>query len=427
MSSPGPEHPSTPAPEPDAARIRATLSAPLPLPGGQVVKNRLLKSAMSETLATPSHGVSPELVRLYRTWAEGGIGLSVTGNVMVDPAALGEPSNVVIEDERDLPMLAEWAQAAKSQGGLVYMQLNHPGRQVTRGLNAESVAPSAVPFRGTLARAMPTPRALTEAEIQALIARFAAAAAVAATAGFDGAQLHGAHGYLVSQFLSPHTNRRTDAWGGTPDGRRRFLLEVLRAMRAATPPGFGVAVKLNSADFQRGGITEEEAMDTVAALSSEGLSFIEVSGGPYEAPAMMSSRQSTREREAYFLTFAEKARERCALPLCVTGGFRSGRAMAAALDSGAVDLVGLARPLGVQPDLPRALCTEGDIQVTLPQPRTGLAAVDRMGMVELLWYEGQMHRMGRGQPPAPDASALATLFSTVSKLGLQAILPRRHR
>lgn len=412
---------------PDAAAIRATLAAPLTLPGGQVVKNRLLKSAMSESLGTAAHAPSPALVTLYRTWAEGGLGLSVTGNVMVDRRALGEPGNVVVEDDRDLPTLWEWATAGQSQGGLIYMQLNHPGRQVTRGVNAESVAPSAVPFHGVMARAMPTPRALSDAEIQDIVRRFATAAAVAAAAGFDGVQIHGAHGYLVSQFLSPHTNLREDRWGGSPANRRRFLLEVVHAIRAATPSDFGLAVKLNSADFQRGGITEEEAMDTVAALSDEGLAFIEVSGGTYEAPAMMSPRQSTREREAYFLSFAEQVRGRCQVPLCVTGGFRSGGAMAAAVRSGAIDLVGLARPLALRPDLPAALCAQGEVAITLPQPRTGVAALDRLGMIELLWYEHQLHRIGQGLPPDAEASALRTLLGVAWSQGIGALLPRRRR
>lgn len=415
------------APMTDAAAIRQTLSRPLSLPCGQVVPNRLLKSAMSETLGTEDHRPTPELVRLYRTWAEGGIGLSVTGNVMVDRGALGEPANVCIEDDRDLALLQEWAQAGRSAGGLCYVQLNHPGRQVPRFLNAEAVSPSAVPFGSRLAPYMAKPRALTGEEIEALVQRFSTAAAVVAAAGFDGVQLHGAHGYLVSQFLSPLTNQRTDGWGGSAEGRRRFVLEVIAAMRAATPAGFGVAIKINSADFQRGGTTEEESTATIQALAEAGVDFVEVSGGTYEAPAMMAPKQSTREREAYFLAFAERLRQHVRVPLAVTGGFRSGAAMAEAVDSGALDLVGLARPLGVWPDLPAALLSQGDVQVELPRVRTGIRALDRMGMVELLWYEAQLHRMGQGKAPWPGLPALLALAQAGWSHGLHAVLPRRGR
>lgn len=408
-----------------ADHIRTTLAAPFTLPSGQIVKNRLLKSAMSETLGTAGNRVSPELVQLYRTWAEGGIGLSVTGNVMVDRRALGEPGNVCIEDDSDLAAISDWATAGKSAGGLIYMQLNHPGRQVPRGINPQAVAPSAVPFSDKLARFMATSRALREDEILDIVQRFATAAAVAARAGFDGAQVHGAHGYLVSQFLSPLTNQRADAWGGSAENRRRFVIEVIRAMKAATPDDFGIAIKINSADFQRGGITEEESMATIAALGEEGVAFVEVSGGTYEAPAMMSPKESTREREAYFLAFAEKLREHLDLPLCVTGGFRSGAAMAAAVDSGAVDLVGLARPLGVRPTLPNELCQQGDITVELPQVATGIKQLDRMGMVELLWYERQLHRMGKGLDPKPSEHALLALSAYAWQNGLAAMKPRR--
>jgi 2,4-dienoyl-CoA reductase-like NADH-dependent reductase (Old Yellow Enzyme family) len=398
------------------------------LPCGQVVPNRLLKSAMSETLGTKDNRPTQRLVQLYRTWAEGGIGLSVTGNVMVDRGALGEPGNVVIEDDRDLPLLQEWAAAGKSAGGLIYVQLNHPGRQVPRFRNDGAVAPSAVPFGPRLAKTMATARALEATEIEGLVQRFATAAAVVAAAGFDGVQLHGAHGYLVSQFLSPLTNQRADGWGGSADGRRRFVLEVIGAMRAATPDGFGVAIKINSADFQRGGITEDESMGTIAALAEAGVDFVEVSGGTYEAPAMMVDRkQSTQEREAYFLDFAVKLRERLDLPLAVTGGFRSGAAMAAAVDSGALDLVGLARPLGIRPRLPAELLEQGDLRVELPAVGTGIKAIDGLGMVELLWYERQLHRMGKGLEPQPGIGGLRALVGYAWDNGLRAMQPRRGR
>jgi 2,4-dienoyl-CoA reductase-like NADH-dependent reductase (Old Yellow Enzyme family) len=196
--------------------MTVTLDQPLRLPCGVVLPNRLLKSAMSESLATLDNHVTPELIRLYARWAEGGIGLCITGNVMIDKRALGEPGNVVLQDARDLPLLQAWAKAGSAHGTALWMQLNHPGKQVPRGLNTQSVSPSAVPFRAEMQGMFATPRALTEAEIEDLITRFGNSAALAKQAGFGGVQIHGAHGYLVSQFLSPHHNRREDAWGGTP-------------------------------------------------------------------------------------------------------------------------------------------------------------------------------------------------------------------
>jgi 2,4-dienoyl-CoA reductase-like NADH-dependent reductase (Old Yellow Enzyme family) len=191
-----------------------TLDQPLRLPCGAVLANRQLKSAMSESLATYDNRITDALVRLYERWAQGGIGVCVTGNVMVDRRALGEPGNVVLEDDRDMALLQRWAEAGRGHNTAIWMQLNHPGKQVPRGLNREAVSPSAVPFRPDLQRFFATPRALEAKEIEELVTRFATSAAFAKRAGFSGVQIHGAHGYLVSQFLSPHHNIREDAWGG---------------------------------------------------------------------------------------------------------------------------------------------------------------------------------------------------------------------
>jgi len=157
---------------------------------------------------------------------------------MIDRGALGEPGNVVIERDEHLAALTAWAHAATRGGAQCWVQLNHPGKQAPKGLNRENVAPSAVPFRPDMQAFFPTPRELTDAEVRALVARFGVAAGVVKRAGFTGVQIHGAHGYLVSQFLSPHHNRREDEWGGTPEKRRRFVLAVYRAMREAVGPDF---------------------------------------------------------------------------------------------------------------------------------------------------------------------------------------------
>jgi len=391
----------------------STLAQPLTLTRGAVIKNRLLKSAMSEALGTREGAPLPGLAQLYRVWAAGGVGLCVTGNVMIDRRALGEPGNVVIEDARDLPALQDWAQAATGQGTQCWVQLNHPGKQAPKGLNRETVGPSAVPFRRDMQKFFATPRALDGAEIDALIQRYATAAGVVRQAGFSGVQIHGAHGYLVSQFLSPHHNIRSDEWGGSPDKRRRFVLAVYGAMRAAVGPDFPIGIKLNSADFQRGGFTEEESLDTVRALAQAGIDLIEISGGTYEAPAMTGVRakgpapkDSTREREAYFLAFAEKARAAVQTPLAVTGGFRSAEGMAQAISSGAVDMVGIARSLAIEPDLPaRLLAGQSPLHQIRPIT-TGIKAIDKLGLLEVSWYTGQLKRISQGLPVKPGESGL---------------------
>lgn len=393
--------------------VKSVLTHSLTLPNGVVVKNRLVKSAMSEALGDRSGAPTPELTRLYQAWADGGVGLCVTGNVMTDRRALGEPGNVVIEDERDLAALTEWAKAATANGTQAWVQLNHPGKQAPKGLNKETVAPSAVPFRADMKAFFATPRALTDAEVRQLVQRYAAAAKVVKKAGFTGVQIHGAHGYLVSQFLSPHHNTRTDDWGGSPEKRRHFVLEVYAAMRKAVGAKFPIGIKLNSADFQRGGFTEEESLDTILALADAGIDLIEISGGTYEAPAMTGVKlgktpvkDSTRQREAYFLEFAEKARAAVKTPLVVTGGFRTAQGMAQAIESGAVDMVGLARILAIEPDVPQKLLAGKAAQHTVKPITTGIKAIDKMGILEISWYTGQLKRIGRGEAPKPNESGL---------------------
>lgn len=423
------------------------LARPLTLPNGTVLRNRLAKAAMSETLGTYDNRPTPALVALYQRWAASGPGLILTGNVMVDRRALGEPGNVAIEDESDLDLLTQWAQAATSRGVAIWAQLNHPGKQSTKGLNAYNIAPSAVPFRADLAAFFETPREATQAEIEDVIRRFGRSAAVCRQAGFNGVEIHGAHGYLVNQFLSPRHNRRDDEWGGTPEKRRRFVLAVYAEVRCQVGPGFPVGIKLNSADFQRGGFTEEESLDTIRALAEAGIDLIEISGGTYEAPAMSGAnhdpheeapgraqtglggamKASTASREAYFLSFAEKVRAAVHVPLMVTGGFRSAAGMEAALASGALDIVGLARLLAIDPDAPAALLQGRDSAQQVRAIKTGLKAIDRMGIMEVLWYERQLKRIAQGAEPRPGESGLAAFLKSALSSGWGTYRTRRLR
>ncbi|MGJ3256285.1 MAG: NADH:flavin oxidoreductase/NADH oxidase family protein [Alcanivorax sp.] len=409
-----------------------TLGQSLALPCGITLKNRFAKSAMSEALGTIDNHVTPALERLYGRWAQGGTGLLITGNIMIDRNHTGEPRNVVLEDERDMALLKRWAEAGKNQGNDIWVQLNHPGKQIPRMLaSGDTLAPSAVPFGKELKSAFKTPRALSEDEIFDIIRRFASSAALAKKAGFTGVQIHGAHGYLVSQFLSGHHNRRTDKWGGVLENRMRFPLEIYRAIRDAVGPDYPVSIKLNSADFQRGGFTEEESMTVAETLANEGLDLLEISGGNYENPAMAGAkgvRESTVTREAYFLDYAQAIRQRVSTPLMVTGGFRSAQAMAQAVESGATDLVGIARPLAVEPDLANRILAgqEGVISRVTPR-RTGIKMIDEMAMMEVSWFSRQLHRMGKGQDPKPDESVLLSLFKVITEMGIGSFKTRRLR
>ncbi|WP_421843665.1 NADH:flavin oxidoreductase/NADH oxidase family protein [Marinobacter algicola] len=407
------------------------LSQPLALKNGAVIPNRFAKSAMSETLGTMDNRVTRDLPRLYGTWADGGIGLSITGNVMIDRRHIGEPGNVVLEDERDLDLLREWARAGSRNGCQLWMQLNHPGKQSPKMLNKAPVSPSAVPFRKELQAMFATPRALKVSEIEDIIQRFARSAAIAEKAGFSGVQIHGAHGYLVSQFLSPHHNVREDEWGGSPENRMRFVVEVYKAIRAATGEQFSVGIKLNSADFQRGGFTEEESLGVIETLADLGIDLVEISGGNYENPAMAKgakgangAKASTVAREAYFLEFAEKVRKRVNVPLMVTGGFRTESGMAEAVASGATDLVGLARPLAVEPDFPKRILAGQAFTSSVKPIRTGIRVIDDMALMEVSWYTRQLGRMGKGKAPKKHDRGVLSLMEVLAVMTSRGVRTR---
>ena len=263
------------------------LFSPLTLRSGLILPNRIAKAAMEEGMAGVAQLPDQRLVSLYQRWGAGDAGLLITGNVMVHAEALTGPGGVVIDKDAPLEPFAQWAKAAKTGGGAVWMQINHPGRQVQADMPGVVWAPSAVSIDlGKHSRRFGRPVAMTPAQIQATVERFTAAAAHAERAGFDGVEVHAAHGYLLSQFLSPLTNRRTDGWGGSLENRAQMLLDVVRAIRSTVAPSFAVAVKLNSADFQRGGFDADDAQRVIAMLEPLGVDVVELSGGSYESPAM---------------------------------------------------------------------------------------------------------------------------------------------
>lgn len=402
------------------------LGAPCLLPCGATVTNRIMKSAMSEAMASKNHAPTIQMEHLYTVWSRGGAGLLVTGNVMVDSRHLGEPGNVVVEDEKHLDKLSAWSQAGKANGNHVWMQINHPGKQSQSLWNKDPVAPSAIPLA---LKSFTLPRALTGDEIVDIAARFGRTAGIAKKAGFTGVQIHGAHGYLVSQFLSPRHNQREDEFGGSLDNRLRFLKEIYASIRREVGPDFPVAVKLNSSDFQKGGFSETDSLTVIKQLSEMGLDLIEISGGNYEAPAMMAQKKAqstTGMREAYFLRFAEKARRWSDAPLAVTGGFRSPEAMASAIESGNVDIIGLARPMVLNPEFPaRILAGDSAASAVKPDISTGIRGLDRALMIRLTWYTYQLSVIGAGKKPDPDLHPLSAAIRLFLKTGWQNFIRNR--
>jgi 2,4-dienoyl-CoA reductase-like NADH-dependent reductase (Old Yellow Enzyme family) len=403
------------------------LATPLELKNGISIKNRLFKSAMSEGLGTREHNPKPDLAVLYRTWAEGGIGLCVTGNVMIERTALGEPGNVVLDEQSDLTEFRNWAAEGSKNNTELWMQLNHPGKQIPNLVCKEPVSPSAIPLEAGLEKGFNTPRALEPEEIETIIQKFGTAARLAKETGFGGVQIHGAHGYLVSQFLSSRHNQRQDKWGGTLENRMRFVLAVYNAMRAEVGATYPIGIKLNSADFMKGGFTNEESLEVVKALADAGIDMIEISGGTYESPAMMGSevKESTLKREAYFLEYAEQVRTVIDTPLVVTGGFRTAKGMTEALQSGATDLIGIARSIAIEPDFPNNLLANSAHGMELPKLSTGVAAIDQMAMLDVTWYEQQLALMGKGKPTNPKMSAWSVFAKTIWSMGSYAFRARR--
>ncbi|MDP3762391.1 MAG: hypothetical protein Q8R01_17950 [Ramlibacter sp.] len=386
------------------------LEQPFTFPCGLTIGNRIAKASMTERLAEPDGTPGIKLLRLYQAFAKGGAGLILSGNVAVDPDHLEGYGNMTSEH---LPgsAFAELARHAQVGSARMLLQLNHPGRQAMRDVDSAPVAPSAVPLQAKRFFAMP--REMTDGEIVSLIARFAEAAEGAERAGFAGVEIHAAHGYLLSQFLSPNINRRTDRWGGDIAGRARLLHQVICAVRARVGKGFAVGIKLNAGDFVSGGLALEDVAAVAKTVSKEQIDFIELSGGTFERPASFGYglSPSTAKREGYFIEMARIVRDSTAVPMIVTGGFRTRDGMESALQSGACDLVGLARPLALAPDLPARLL-DGSVEygsvADLRLPRGPAAS-----LAELSWYREQLLAISKGGSPRVRGNGSVALIRTL--------------
>ena len=413
-------------------------SQSLTLPCGTVLPNRLSKAAMTEGLATAEGIPTAELARLYGLWSDGGAGMLLSGNIIIDKDHLERPGNVVIDRPPSPQMrdaLARWATAATRNGNQFWAQISHAGRQTQKLVNKNPKAPSAVKL-GLPGGQFGEPVALMIDEIHDIVQRFGVCALAVKEAGFTGVQIHAAHGYLLSQFLSPRSNQRIDAYGGDLANRARALLEVVASVRAAVGPDFPVAVKLNSADFQKGGFAFEESLQVAQWLQEASIDLIEISGGTYEQPKLLGLAgmeeeekqnvvQSTMMREAYFVDFAIAMREKVSVPLMVTGGFRLRAAMEQALESGAADLIGLGRPMCVMTDAPNQLMAGLE---ELPRYENYLSLFPAwlawMGNVKILkavagfavqyWFYAQIDSIGRTGSADPKITVLEATKQTMA-------------
>ena len=374
---------------------------------------------MEENMCAAGQLPSKGLFELYRQWAAGGVGLILSGNVMVSPDAMTGPGGVVLTketlaNEAACALFRRWAEIGRSGTGQFWMQISHPGRQIYAAQGTEPVSASATKVNLPGLEAMfDTARALEDHEIKAIITRFADTAAAAQTLGFDGVQIHGAHGYLVAQFLSPLTNLREDDWGGSLENRARFLLEIIKAIRARVGSKFGVGVKLNSADFQKGGFDATDAAQVVTWMNDLHVDCTEISGGSYESPAMQGfskdgRSESTKARELYFLGFAEEISKVAKMPLMVTGGVTQKATAEAALAGESVDIIGIARAMAYVPDLPNKWRAGEALHVTWRQAvfkKSFLVAVGNMALTK-----NNLYRMAAGKGPSLNASPMLSII-----------------
>ncbi len=333
--------------------------------GNLELPNRLVRSATAERMADDDGRPRPELRDLYRELAAGGVGLIITGHMYIDPSGKAHREMTGIHSDDLIPDLASLVATVHEAGGLVAVQINHGGMQCSRSTVSQPLAPSTVDFPFLRQGA----RAMTGKEITRVIRAYAGAAARAQKAGFDAVQLHGAHGYLINQFLSPFTNRRRDEWGGlesgdargSMEGRMEFLRAVCQAVRQGVGPDYPLFIKLAMMDAVEGGLSPSEGAQIAAALGEMGLDAIEVSGG-IGGGKPLNTQTSIRSPadEGYFRPLARLARRHSSLPIALVGGLRSRSVMEDVLRSGDADFISMSRPLICQPDLPNRFRREAE-------------------------------------------------------------------
>ncbi len=375
------------------------LNTPFTLPCGATLKNRLVKSAMTERISNRNFEPVQGHNKLYELWSKTNAGLLISGNVMIDRKHLESAGNVCFDDESMIPKLQSWASAGISEGNHFWVQISHAGRQTNKFTNSRPLAPSEVQLKkiGLFGK----PRSMSEVDIENVIQGFRKAAKIAKSSGFTGIQVHSAHGYLLSQFLSPATNKRNDQWGGSIENRSRLLMTIISEIRHEVGPKYPVSVKLNSSDFQRGGLSEDESLEVIKMLDKAKIDLLEISGGTYERTAFFllneehNMKASTQAREAYFIDFAKKVREVSSLPLLITGGFRSFNFCNQVIENSELDLIGMARPFITNlEDIPEFLLGHVPILENLIL-RTGIKSFE--DAAEGGFYAAQLIRLSKGK------------------------------
>ena len=404
------------------------LFTPITLPNGTTIKNRFFKSAMSEGMGTKNFQPKKNIATLYKRWAEGGTGLIITGNIMVDPKGTAEPGNIVFDKNSNMEILKDWANQGKQHGAKVMVQLNHPGKQAPKTVSKQTVAPSAVPLGNGLNKLFSTPRALTTSEVEELVQKFVTSAKVAKEAGFSGVQIHAAHGYLISQFLSPHDNRRTDKYGGSLENRMRFLKEIYLGMSEELGKNFTIGIKINSTDFKEDGLTEEDSLKTIIELANLGLDFVEISGGTYERPAMMGAT-SKSTNQVFFAEYSKKLKQKIEIPVVVTGGIRSINAMNTLLNDNTTDFIGIARPLTIDPNIPNKIKQGTYTIVETTRVSTGVKKLDKIfgSLLGIVYYQVLMQNIAKGKEPKATKNAWPSLIQAVYNQGLAVLFPQRAK
>ena len=404
------------------------LFTPITLPNGTTIKNRFFKSAMSEGMGAKNFQPKKNIATLYKRWAEGGTGLIITGNIMVDPKGTAEPGNIVFDKNSNMEILKEWAKQGQQHGAKVMVQLNHPGKQAPKTVSKQTVAPSAIPLGNGLNKLFSTPRALTTSEVEELVQKFVTSAKVAKEAGFSGVQIHAAHGYLISQFLSPHDNRRTDKYGGSLENRMRFLKEIYLGMREELGKNFTIGIKINSTDFKEDGLTEEDSLKTIIELANLGLDFVEISGGTYERPAMMGAT-SKSTNQVFFAEYSKKLKQKIEIPVVVTGGIRSINAMNTLLNDNTTDFIGIARPLTIDPNIPNKIKQGTYTIVETTRVSTGVKKLDKIfgSLLGIVYYQVLMQNIAKGKEPKATKNAWPSLIQAVYSQGLAVLFPQRAK
>jgi 2,4-dienoyl-CoA reductase-like NADH-dependent reductase (Old Yellow Enzyme family) len=323
------------------------------LPCGIQLNNRIAKAALTERLSKKDHLPNQRHIRLYNHWAKNGAGLLISGNILVDKIHLEAAGNIVITKETPKESFRIWTKSVTNHGHHFWAQLNHAGRQTNIFNTLRPLAPSSVKLKKMGFFGLP--KQMTDGQVQSTIDAFVHAVAFCQDVGFTGVQIHAAHGYLLSQFLSPRTNKRNDQWGGSIENRARILFEIVKQSRKVVGPSFPISVKINSADFQRGGFEEEDALFVIKRLEALDIDLLEVSGGTYEDLTFFTQKNlkaSTIKREAYFLEFAKEVRKESRIPLMVTGGFRTKSLCEQVLKDGALDIIGFGRPFLLDESFP---------------------------------------------------------------------------